>query len=530
MYRYRVLVADKVSATGLAPLWSDSEFEVHDCPEISSQQLLHAISAYDALIVRSRTEVTAEVIQAGTRLQIVARAGTGVDNIDLDAATEYGVLVVNAPTGNSVAAAEHTIAMLMAMTRHVPQADSDLRQGNWERTRYIGHEVREKVFGTIGLGRVALEVVKVVRELGMRVIATDPFVAADYANQRDVQLVDMDTLLRESDFISIHVPLTKANTHLLGETEFTKVKNTARILNIARGGLVDENALVRAISDGRLAGAALDVFEKEPLPVGSPLLHHPDIILTPHLGASTHEAQDRVARDVSLQIQEVLRGGQAKYAVNAPIVPPRDLEILIPYIDLATRLGRFLVQVDMQGAKQIEVTAHGPIAEIDMSYILAGAVQGSLAGVLEERVNVVNAQRLAAQRGMNLVERRQAQHRHRYENMITMTSITEEKRWTVRGTLLHGEPNIVAIDNLWVEFAAQGHILLTSHIDRPGMIGQVGTLLGKADVNISFMHVGRRAPRQQAIMVIGTDEKLSAAVSESLRNLAEFTWVRTIEL
>ena len=527
---FRVLVADNVSAAGLEPLRSETEIEVHDCPNINPAELLEKIHSYDALIVRSRTDVTREVIRAGKNLQIVARAGTGVDNIDLESATESGVLVVNAPTGNSVAAAEHTIAMLMAMTRHVPQADSDLRRGNWERSRWIGNEVREKVFGTIGLGRVALGVVNVVRELGMRVIASDPFVGADYADRRGVQLVDMDTLLQEADFISIHVPLTEANTHLLGEAELAKVKTTARILNIARGGLVDENALVRAISEGRLAGAALDVFEEEPLPTGSPLLNNPNVILTPHLGASTHEAQDRVARDVSLQILNVFHGGQAKYAVNAPIVPPRDLEFLIPYIDLANRLGRFLMQIDLHGAKQIEITAHGPIAEIDMSYILAGAVQGLLAGIVEERVNVVNAERLAAQRGMNLVERKQAQHQYRYENMLTMTAITEERRWTLRGSLLHGVPNIVAMDDLWVEFAADGHILLTSHIDRPGMIGRVGTMLGEADVNISFMHVGRKAPRQQAIMVIGTDEKLSTSVCHSLRNLSEFTWVRTIEL
>ncbi len=527
---YTVLVADRVSAAGLEPLLTDPDFEVHDCPNISSPELLGRISAYDALIVRSRTEVTHEVIRAGNRLRIVARAGTGVDNIDLEAATECGVLVVNAPTGNSVAAAEHTVAMLMAMTRHVPQADADLRRGKWDRNRWIGHEVREKVFGTIGLGRVALEVVSVVRELGMQVIASDPFIAADYARQRGVKLVDLETLLRDSDYISIHVPLTEANTHLLGADELAKVKASARILNVARGGLVDEVALVQAISEGRLSGAALDVFEEEPLPADSPLLASPNIILTPHLGASTHEAQDRVARDVSVQIQEVLRGGQAKYAVNAPIVPPRDLEFLIPYIELATLLGRFLMQVDMQGANQIELTAHGPIADIDMSYIVAGSVQGLLAGILEERVNVVNAERLAAQRGMNLVKRKQSQHRRRYENMLTMSSLTEEKQWTVRGALLHGIPNIVAIDDVWVEFAAQGNILLTSHIDRPGMIGRVGTILGEADVNISFMHVGRRAPRQQAIMVIGTDERLSPPVSDSLRNLAEFTWVRTIEL
>lgn len=527
---YKILVADKVSAIGLEPLCQDAEIEVHDCPRIKPAALLQMIPAFDALIVRSRTEVTKEVIQAGKKLQIVARAGTGVDNIDLDSATESGVLVVNAPTGNSVAAAEHTIAMLMAMTRHVPQADSDLRRGKWERTRWIGNEVREKVFGTIGLGRVAQGVVSVVRELGMRVIASDPFVGAEYAAQRGVELVDMDILLREADFISVHAPLTEANIHLLGKKELAKAKSTARILNVARGGLVDEKALVQAISEGKLAGAALDVFEEEPLPSESPLLNNPNIIVTPHLGASTHEAQDRVARDVSLQILDVLRGGQARYAVNAPIVPPRDLEFLVPYIDLATRLGRFLMQIDVHGAKQIEITAHGPIAEIDMSYILAGAVQGLLEGVLEERVNVVNAERLAAQRGMNLVVRKQTQHRHRYENLLTMTAFTEEMRWTIRGSILHGVPNIVTIDDLWVEFVANGHILLTSHIDKPGMIGRVGTMLGEADVNISFMHVGRRAPRQQAIMVIGTDEKLSPSVCNALRSLTEFTWVRTIEL
>lgn len=526
----KILVADSLSHAGLEPLRQDAGIQLCNCPGISADELLERVAQFDGLIVRSRTEVTAEVIRRGRSLRIVARAGTGVDNIDLEAATERGVLVVNAPTGNTVAAAEHTVAMLMAISRYVPQADADLRSGRWERSRWIGHEVRGKVFGTVGLGRVAQEVVGVVSELGMRVLATDPFVAAGYASQRGVELVDLDVLLAEADFVSVHVPLTPANHHLLGEAEFALMKPTARILNVARGGLLDEAALLRSLDRGELAGAALDVFEQEPLPKDHPLLSHSKVIVTPHLGASTHEAQDRVARDVSLQVLEVLRGGQAKYAVNAPIVPPRDLEILIPYIDLAARLGRFLIQMGIQGARRIELTAHGPIADIEMSYIRAGAVQGLMQGVLEERVNVVNAERLAAQRGLNLMERRQPQHRHRYENMLTMSAATEEKMWTVRGTLLHGEPNIVAVDDLWVEFGAQGHILLTSHIDQPGMIGRVGTMLGQSDVNISFMHVGRKAPRSQAIMVIGTDENLPVPVCEALQRLDEFTWIRTVEL
>lgn len=527
---FHVLVADRIAASGLVHLQDEPDITVHVDDRIRARDLLRCIHRYDGLIVRSRTQVTREVIQAGTRLQVVGRAGTGVDNIDLETATEHGVLVVNVPAGNSVAAAEHTVAMLMALTRHIPQADASLRQGQWDRTRWVGNEVRDKVFGTIGLGRVAMEVVRVVQELGMEVIATDPFITPEFAAQRGVKWVELDTLLREADYISIHAPLTAANHHLLGRAEIAQIKPAARILNIARGGLVDEEALVEAIAAGRLAGAALDVFEQEPPPSDSPLFQHPAIIATPHLGASTKEAQVRVAHDVALQIRDVLRGQQARYAVNAPIVPPRDLDFMVPYIDLATRLGRFLMQMGTQGTTQVELTAHGPIADIDMAYIRAGAIQGLLVGVLEERVNVVNAEQLAAQRGMNLMERKQRQHTHRYENMLTMRMRSHDRAWTVRGAVLHGTPNIVAIDDLWVEFVADGHILLTSHMDRPGVIGRVGTILGEADVNISFMHVGRRAPRRQAIMVIGTDERLPAEVCNAVSAHEDFTWVKSIEL
>ena len=526
----RVLVADSVSRAGLQPLAAEPGVDLILDDRIEAERLLRAIPACDALIVRSRTQVTADVIRAGSRLRVIARAGTGVDNVDLDAATESGVLVVNAPAGNSVAAAEHTIAMLMALTRNVPQADAALRAGKWERGRWIGHEVRDKTFGLIGLGRVAMEVAHIARELGMRVVATDPFIPTEWASQRGVELVELATLLQAADYISVHVPLTPANRHLLGAAELAQVKPAARILNVARGGLVDEAALLQALHEGRLAGAALDVFEQEPLPADSPLLAHPAVIVTPHLGASTQEAQDRVARDVALQIRDVFQGRQARYAVNAPIVPPRDLDFLGPYIDLATRLGRFLMQMDAHGATRVEIAAHGPVAEIDMAYLRAGAIQGLLAGVLEERVNVINAERLAAQRGMNLMERKQLQHTHRYENMLTMSVRGLDASWSVRGTVLQGVPSIVAIDDLWVEFAAAGFILLTSHMDRPGMIGRVGTVLGEADVNISFMHVGRRAPRHQAIMVIGTDEKPPPHVCRALRALEEFTWVRSLEL
>ena len=527
---FHVLVADKVSDAGLEILRQAPNVWVHAEEDIGAERLADTIARFDALIVRSRTQVTEEIFAKGVRLQVVARAGTGVDNIDLDAATAHGVVVVNAPTGNSVAAAEHTIAMLMALTRHVPQAHAELQRGDWNRARWIGTEVRDKVFGTIGLGRVASEIVRVVRELGMRVVATDPYISRELALQQGVELVDMDTLLRKADYISVHVPMTPANRHLLGREAMAKMKPTARILNVARGGLVDEEALIEAIEEGRIAGAALDVFEREPPAASHPLLHHDSVIVTPHLGASTVEAQDRVALDVAQQTLDVLNGRQARYAVNAPIVPPRDLEYMIPYIDLATRMGRFLMEVESRGLAEVELTAHGPIAGKDLAHIRAGAIQGLLAGILEERVNVVNADRLAAQRGMYLMERRQTQHTHRYENLLTMRVTLDNVRWTVRGAVLRGIPNIVSVNDLWVEFVADGPMLLTAHMDRPGMIGRVGTILGDADVNIRFMHVGRRAPRQQAIMVIGTDEAPSDAVCDAIRAYEEFAWVKSIEL
>ncbi len=527
---FHVLVADKVSVTGLDILRAEADIQVHEEPGITAAELLRRIPDFDALIVRSRTRVSRRVIEAGRHLQVIGRAGTGVDNVDLDAATEHGILVVNAPTGNSVAAAEHTIAMLMALTRNIPQADAEMRAGQWNRSRWIGNEVRDKVFGTIGLGRVATEVVNVLRELGMQILAYDPFITPEMAARHSVKLVDLETLLRTSDFISIHVPLTAANHHLLGRPQLALVKPTTRILNVARGGLVDEDALAEAILAGKLAGAALDVFESEPPDPACTLFQHPAIIMTPHLGASTVEAQDRVSHDVAVQIRDVLRGRQARYAVNAPIVPPRDLEYLVPYIDLATRMGRFLMEVESNGATRVELTVHGPIAQIDLAYIRAGALQGLLAGILEERVNVVNADRLASQRGMHLMERKQVQHTHRYDNMLTMRLTHGDQRWTVRGAVLHGVPNIVSINDLWVEFVADGHMLLTAHMDRPGMIGRVGTILGDADVNISFMHVGRRAPRHQAIMVIGTDEAPPAHVCNAIRKLQEFNWVKSIAL
>jgi D-3-phosphoglycerate dehydrogenase len=510
---YRVLVSDSLSESGLKPLRAAEGIDVDVQTNLTHEQLIEIIENYDALLVRSSTQVTADVIEAGKRLRVVARAGVGVDNIDVEAATQAGVIVVNAPTGNVVAAAEHTIAMLLALARHIAQADAHVRAGQWKRNQFMGVEVRAKTLGTIGLGRVAQEVVRRAQGLGMNVIAYDPFVTAEFAAQRGVRMVDMDTLLAECDFLTVHVPLTPNTANLIDRPQLKKMKPSARILNVARGGVINETALVEAIEAGEIAGAALDVFAEEPLPADSPLRKSNKIILTPHLGGSTHEAQEQVAEDVALQVIDVLRDRPARYAVNAPIIPPTDLDFLIPYIDLAERMGRFLQQLSGQGGiNRVEIAAHGELANFDLSYLKAGAIKGLLSDVVDIRVNLVNAALLA------------------YDTLLALTITTPTESWTVRGAVLHGEPLIVAINDLWVDFPASGHLLLSFHRDRPGIIGRVGTLLGQSDINISFMHVGRRGPRTDAIMVLGTDEPTPPAIMEQLVAISHITRLRTVTL
>lgn len=533
---YKVLVSDSLSASGLAPLRAASGIEVDVRTGLPPAKLLEIIGDYDALLVRSSTTVTADLIQAGKRLRVVGRAGVGVDNIDVDAATQAGVIVVNAPTGNVVAAAEHTVAMLLALARHIPQADAHVRAGQWKRNQFLGVEVRNKILGTVGLGRVAQEVVRRAQGLGMHVIAFDPYVSADYAAQRGVRLVSMDDLLAESDFLTVHVPLTAQTANLIDRDQLARMKPTARLLNVARGGVINEHALVEAIQAGTIAGAALDVFTDEPLGADSPLRSADKIILTPHLGGSTLEAQEQVAEDVALQVIDVLNDRPARYAVNAPIIPPTDLDFLIPYIDLAERMGRFLHQVSGKGGiNRIAITAHGELANFELSYIKAAAIKGLLSGVVNIRVNLVNAALLAERRGIDIVEQRLHQHEARYENLLTLTVTSTattgpQESWTVGGSVLQGEPYIVAINDHWVDFAATGHLLLTSHRDRPGIIGRVGTILGENDINISFMHVGRSGPRTDAIMVLGTDEPTPPAIMAKLGATSGITWLQAVTI
>lgn len=523
---FRVLVCDPLGEEGLELLRQHATVDVKT--GLSEAELIDIIGDYHAMIVRSSTQVTAAVIEAGKNLQVIGRAGVGTDNIDLDAATRRGIIVVNAPTANTIAAAEQTIALMLALARLVPRADDSLRHGRWERKKFIGVEVRNKVLGIIGLGRIGTEVAKRAQGLEMKIVAYDPYVSADHAARYNIQFVDLPTLLKQADFVTLHTPLTPSTRNLINAETLALMKPTARLINCARGGLVDEDALLRALNEGRIAGAALDVFSQEPPPPDHPLLHHPKVIVTPHLGGSTEEAQAGVARDIAEQVIAVLDGRLPQHAVNAPIVPPETLQALAPYFDLAERLGRFYTQIAPGRIQQVRIVYAGELAQVDTTPIKAAVVKGLLEHVIEDRINLVNAHIIARARGLTFIEEKHP-GAEPFANILTLEITADGRERSIAGTIMRGMSHVVRIDEYWIDFIPDGYLLVCYNEDRPGMIGQVGTILGRADVNIAFMQVGRIVPRGRAMMVLGLDEPIPDPVLAEVRavpGLYEVTQVK----
>lgn len=502
--RPRILIADPVAPEGIEMLRAAGDVDVNT--GLAADALIGIIGNYDALVVRSETKVTRPVIEAATRMQVIGRAGVGVDNIDLDAATERGVIVVNAPQGNTIAAAEHTLALLMALARHVPQSDASLRSGKWERKNYLGTEIRGKTLGIVGLGKIGAEVARRAVAMEMRVLAHDPFVPVERVRALGVESVDFEQLIMLSDFITVHPPLTASTRGMIGEAEMARMKDGVRLINVARGGIIDEAALAAAVASGKVAGAAIDVFTAEP-PKDNPLIGDPRIIVTPHLGASTAEAQERVAVDVAEQIVEVLAGKPARYAVNAPMLAPETLKVIQPYMVAAELLGSVATQLVTGKLESIEIEYYGEIAEHDITPLRASVIRGLLRPISEENVNMVNANLVALSRGWNIEERKRTSH-DTFLNLIHIKVGTSESEVTVGGTVEHGHPNIVIINELDMDLVPEpGTFLLAcDNEDRPGMIGRVGTLLGGWDINIQSMQVGRRGRRGRALMAIAVDE------------------------
>jgi D-3-phosphoglycerate dehydrogenase len=484
----KILVADPIAQDGVDILKREAEVDVRT--GLSPEELIAAIPAYHALVVRSETRVTAAVFAAGKLLQAVGRAGVGVDNIDLEAATGRGVVVVNAPLGNTISAAEHTIGLMLALARHIPDADASLRGGEWKRAQFAGVEVREKTLGVIGLGNVGAEVARRAKGLDMNVVAYDPFVSAERAQMLGVDLADsVDDLIQLADFISLHTKLTAETRNTIGERELAMMKPTARLINTARGELIDLDALAKAVDSGRLAGAALDVFPQEPPDMSLAVLHNPRIIVTPHVGALTVEAQERVAIDVARQILAVLRGEPAQYAVNAPMVSPETMMVLAPYMPVAQKVASLATQLSQGQLGNIEIEYLGEIANHDTTPLKAAVIKGLLQPITEENVTIVNANLIAENRGMRITERK-GPGENIYANLVRVHLHTSAGDTDVTGTVAHDGPHILAINDYWVDIpATDGWLLLCENEDRPGMVGAVGMLLAKHDVNISYMNV-----------------------------------------
>jgi len=523
----KVLVADPIANEGVEILSSCAQVDTKT--GLKPEELIAIIGDYEGLVVRSQTQVTAEVIQAGKKLQVIGRAGVGVDNIDVEEATRCGIVVVNAPTGNTISAAEHTIALMLCLARHIPQANAVLKSGAWRRSDFMGIEVRNKTLGIIGLGNVGSEVARRAQGLEMKLIGHDPFVSIDYANNLQVELISLEQLLKESDFITLHIPLTASTKGLIGTRELALVKPTVRIINCARGGLIDEDALAKAVEEKRVAGAAIDVFPKEPT-TESVLFKHSNIIVTPHLGASTTEAQAMAATDIARQIVDIFAGQPARYAVNAPFISADALSTLTPFIKVASTAGKLASQLVEGQMNTIQIKYEGDISGHDTNALKAAALGGILEGMSEERVNLVNANIVAARRGLTVVEQEEATCEN-YTSLITLEVTTSTGVTIVAATVMRGESHIVRINNYWIDIVPTGgYFLFSDHQDRPGLIGAVGRITSDVDINISYMHLSRLKPRGQALMILALDEPLPEKQLQQVLSLPDVYSAKLVKL
>lgn len=517
----KILVADKIAESGVAWLRSQPGFDVvvsHDTPP---DRLLQIVADVDAILVRSETRISAEVIAAAPRLRAVGRAGVGVDNIDVEAATERGVVVMNTPTGNTIATAELTFTHMLCGARPVPQAAASMRAGKWDRKTFSGIELHRKVLGILGLGRIGTEVARRAQAFGMRVLAYDPYLAPSRAKALQVEPVDLDALFTQADYITVHMPLTDATHHLVDAAAFAKMRRGVRIFNCARGGIIDEAALVDALRAGTVAAAGLDVFEEEPLPADHPLRSFPNVTLTPHLGASTREAQESVGIEICEAVADVLRGGTIRNAVNVPSVDAQTLRVLGPYLELGWRLGTLVQQLGAKRIEMLRLTYWGKVVDLDANSLTRSILRGWLRGICGETANLVNAPTLVQRLGLD-VEVVKSNSESDYTELVQVEAVGEGGRtWSASGTLIgkSNQPRVVAIHGREVEASPTGALLLVENRDTPGMVGRLGTLLGQHQVNIATMSLGRDAAGGTALTVFNLDAALPDGALDAVRAL-----------
>lgn len=526
----KILISDALSEEGIKLLREVKEFQVDVGTDLKPDALKEVIKDYDALIVRSATKVTKEIIGAANCLKVIGRAGVGLDNVDLEAATQKGIIVMNTPGGNTISTAEHTMSMLLSLSRSIPQANASVKQGEWKRSKFMGVELCGKVLGVIGFGRIGKEVAKRAFSFGMKVLAYDPFLSREVAEELGVQVVELKQLFESSDFITVHTPLTDDTKHMISTREFTVMKKGVRIINCARGGIIDEAALSEAINQGRVAAAALDVFEKEPLASDNPLLKLDNVILTPHLGASTEEAQVNVSIEVAEIVRDALLARGVRNAANYPCLEPEIGRILEPYINLAEKLGKFSGQLAEGRFQELDITYSGDIIQYDLSPLTMALVKGILSPILKETVNFINAVTLAKERGINIREAKSSKEPE-FVHLIQLELKTDKESKKVSGTLSSNkQPRIVKIDDVYVEAAPLGEMIVMQNWDRPGIIGSLGTLLGRHNINIAAMTFGRKTPGGRAISVLNVDSPVSADIMEKIRKTENVLEVRGIRI
>ncbi|MCT0252537.1 phosphoglycerate dehydrogenase [Synechocystis sp. CS-94] len=524
----KVLVSDSIDQVGIDILKQVAQVDVKT--GLSEAEIIDIVPEYDAIMLRSATKVTEKIIRAGSQLKIIGRAGVGVDNIDVPAATRQGIVVVNSPEGNTIAAAEHALAMMMALARHIPDANKSVKESKWERKQFIGTEVYKKTLGVVGLGKIGSHVAGVAKAMGMKLLAYDPFISQERADQIGCTLVDLDLLFSEADFITLHIPKTPETANLINGKTLAKMKPTARIVNCSRGGIIDEDALVTAIETAQIAGAALDVFAQEPLGE-SRLREFSNVILTPHLGASTEEAQVNVAVDVAEQIRDVLLGLPARSAVNIPGLTPDVMEKLRPYLKLAETLGTLVGQLAGGRIDRLTVCLQGDLAEYTNSQpLVVAAIKGLLSQALRERVNYVNAAIEAKERGIRVIETKDASVRD-YSGSLHLKATGTMGEHSATGALLsNGEIRITDVDEFPINVPPNNYMLFTLHRDMPGIIGKIGSLLGSFNVNIASMQVGRKIVRGDAIMALSLDDPLPDGLLSEITKVAGIRDAYTVKL
>ncbi|MBN1527085.1 MAG: phosphoglycerate dehydrogenase [Candidatus Omnitrophica bacterium] len=527
---FKVLISDSLSKEAVEILQREKEFSVDVNTKLTPDDLKKVIKDYDALLVRSATKVTKDVIAAADKLKIIGRAGVGLDNVDVEAASKKGVIVVNTPAGNTISTAEQTFALILALSRNIAAGDASMRRGEWERKKFMGVELYGKTLGIVGLGRIGSEVAKRAISFEMKVLAFDPYLSVEKAKELGIESTDLETLLKGSDYITVHTPMTDETKHMISDKQFEIMKKGVRLVNCARGGIIDEEALVRAIESGKVAGAALDVYEKEPPPADSKLRKVEKMVLAPHLGASTEEAQVNVAIDVANTVRDALLNCGIRNAVNMPCVDPEILRAIDPYLKLAEKIGSMHAQLAEGHIKRVKIRYIGDILRYDLSTFTVSIIKGILTPILQETVNYVNARVIAKERGIGILEERTGEIQD-FASLIWVQIETDKGKSSISGTLFTKvDPRIVKIGEYYIDVVPQGYMLVIYNKDVPGIIGQIGTILGESKVNIAGMSFGRAAKGGKACTVLNIDSDVPKDVLEKIRNAENIEEVKLVKL